>query len=273
MASCHAALRRFASPASSAATSGTGRPGPTALLPSSGRVHAEAMTLDEQLTRETDEGASAAAPPKPPRWRRWLPAIVVVILVVAAAVGVAVWGDDDEGTVTSPSTTDEPATTVTTAPATTAPATATSAPTTATPGPTTSVTSAPTTAPAGTVPGAPTLQAYPGGGSGEIVVRWNAVPGATGYRVQRSATAGGGFTVAAEFDVTTGATTAVSDVVNIWSAGHSYLPDRGALGAPDSSPWFEYVEAAGARRACFRLAATNAAGAGPYSAAACSQST
>jgi hypothetical protein len=123
---------------------------------------------------------------------------------------------------------------------------------------------------AGTTPGAVTvLHAGPGGGSGEIALDWNAVPTATGYRVLRSEAAGGPFGVVADFDVTTGRVSAADDVVNIWSAQHSYVPARNTLNRPDRSPWFQYVEVSRTGERCFRVVAYNAAGNGPASAVVC----
>jgi hypothetical protein len=123
---------------------------------------------------------------------------------------------------------------------------------------------------AGNAPGAITVvRAGPGGGSGEIVLDWDAVPAATGYRVLRSEAAGGPFEVVADFDVTTGRVSAADDVVNIWSAQHSYVPARGTLDGPDRSPWFQYVEVSRTGERCFRVVAYNAAGDGPASVVAC----
>jgi hypothetical protein len=119
------------------------------------------------------------------------------------------------------------------------------------------------------LPGAPAVTAGPGGGSGEIVVRWDAVAGATGYRVLRSPDPDGTFAAVAGIDVTTGAATASPGVTTIWSAGHTYVPSGGTLSAPDPSPWFEYVEVGGPRNRCFRVVARNAVGDGPASATAC----
>jgi hypothetical protein len=119
------------------------------------------------------------------------------------------------------------------------------------------------------LPAAPDVTAGAGGGSGEIAVRWDAVAGATGYRVVRAPTPGGSFSTVAAIDVTTGVATAVPEVTTIWSAGHSYVPPGPVLTSPDPSPWFEYIEVGGARERCFRVIARNAAGDGPASATAC----
>jgi hypothetical protein len=118
------------------------------------------------------------------------------------------------------------------------------------------------------VPAAVVAVASTGGGSGEVQVNWNAVPGATGYRVLRTNTAGRHARLAADFNITTGHTTAAPNVVNIWSAKHSYLPDRGPLTQVDQSPWFQYIDL-GAGQRCYRVLAYNPAGPGPQSAVTC----
>jgi Protein of unknown function (DUF4232) len=107
-----------------------------------------------------------------------------------------------------------------------------------------------------------------GGGSGEVVLDWTAVPAATGYRVIRTNAAGGQRRVMATFDITTGRITAAAEVVNIWSTEHSYRPDRGPLTRTDRSTHFTYVDV-GAGRRCYRVQAFSAAGNGPLSAASC----
>jgi hypothetical protein len=119
------------------------------------------------------------------------------------------------------------------------------------------------------LPGVVTIAgAGPGGGSGEVLLTWNAVADATGYRVLRSSTAEGSFEVVAELDVTTGDATAESDVVNVYSGEHSYIPSGGTLDGPDGSAQFNYVDLGNEQR-CFRVIAFNAAGDGPPSAVAC----
>lgn len=127
-----------------------------------------------------------------------------------------------------------------------------------------------TATPSGSVPGPVTVvQAYPGGGSGEVVLDWDAVAGATGYRVLRARCPGGRFRRVADIDITTGRATAAPDVVNIWSAQHSYIPSGGTLPAPDSSPWFQYVDVGWSGQRCYRVVAYNAAGAAPPSVVTC----
>ncbi len=121
---------------------------------------------------------------------------------------------------------------------------------------------------AGTVPGAVAATAAPGGGSGEVQVNWAAVAGAEGYRVIRTTSAGSRLRVVADIDVTTGRATAVPEVANVWSAQHSYVPDRGRLTQADRSARFQYVDV-GAGRRCYRVLAYNSTGAGPLSAVTC----
>lgn len=118
------------------------------------------------------------------------------------------------------------------------------------------------------MPGAVVADAHSGGGSGEVQVDWNAVPHATGYRVLRTNTGGGQARVVADFDITTGRTTAAAEVVTLWSEQHNYIPDRGPLTSPDRSPWFQYIDYLPGRR-CYRVQAYNAAGNGPLSAVTC----
>jgi hypothetical protein len=122
----------------------------------------------------------------------------------------------------------------------------------------------------GTVPAAVVAVAGTGGGSGEVQVDWNAVPGATGYQVLQTNTAGRHARVVADFNITTGRTRAAPQVTNIWSAEHSYIPDRGPLTRVDQSPWFQYVDVLSvAGQRCYRVLAYNTAGHGPKSAVTC----
>lgn len=119
------------------------------------------------------------------------------------------------------------------------------------------------------VPGVVTItRVGPGGGSGEVILTWEALTSATGYRVLRSETAEGAFEVAAELDVTTGAATAADGIANIYSDHYSYVPQRRPFEGPDESPQFSLVDA-GFRQRCFRVIAFNAAGDGPASDVAC----
>lgn len=102
------------------------------------------------------------------------------------------------------------------------------------------------------------VSASPGGGSGEILVDWGAVDGATGYRVYRSASPDGPFSRAASVTVSTGSTTVELGIpyenIQIWQP---------------SATSFEYVESVDGSRAYFRVAAFNSAGAGEKSAVVC----
>jgi hypothetical protein len=180
--------------------------------------------------------------------------------VLAAGALIVVWaGEDDAETVAGPDTTleHEATTTSTTIPTTT---TAVEESTTT---PTDGTTS---TAPRGPVPDQPTdVRARPSAGSGEISVYWGPVARATGYRVLRSATAGGRFVVIVDMNVTTGATTKAAGVTTIWSANHNYGLGRPRLATPDTWPWFEVIDVGNDPR-WFKLVAYNAAGPGPASA-------
>jgi hypothetical protein len=87
-------------------------------------------------------------------------------------------------------------------------------------------------------------------------VRWKAVAGASGYRVQRATTSGGVFQVIADIDTATGRVTLTAGATNLWSP------------APDE---FEFVEviADGSAAHYFRVVAYNEAGDGPRSAVVC----
>ena len=188
-----------------------------------------------------------------PRWIWPLAGIVVVVVVVTAAVA---WSGDGDETTTAGSTTTERSTTTTT---TTAPPTTT----TTAPPPTT------TTAPPAPVPAVAVATARKGGGSGEVAVRWNAVPGATGYRVLRRLGTSGSFDTVADFDITTGVTNAADGVVDIWSEQNSYVPVRNAFQGPDQSPWFEYVDVGDRTQRCYQIVAYNPSGDAPTSTTAC----
>jgi hypothetical protein len=194
------------------------------------------------------------------KWRWWVP--VLVLVIGTAVIAALVWdGDDAETSVGSADTT------TTERPATTATTTTTST-TTTVPEATTTTTASTTTTDRGSVPGVVHPTARTGGGSGEVAVGWEAVPGATGYRVLRSAAPGGPFAVVADFDIGTARTTAAPDVVNIWSERHSYVPDGGALGGPDRSLRFDYVDV-GPRQRCYQVIAYNGAGDGAVSGTVC----
>ena len=111
---------------------------------------------------------------------------------------------------------------------------------------------APTTAPTG-------VYAVEGGGSGEVLVLWDAVPGATGYRVYRSSTSGGPFVLSASYDVP-------GDLVTVALDGYEYIwIDPENLEATR----FRYTEAIRNEYGWFRVSAFTAGGEGPLSGTAC----
>jgi hypothetical protein len=191
--------------------------------------------------------------------RRWVWALAAIAAIGIGVIGAVVWtGDDDDQD-------DESSTT----------STSTDRSTTTTPTATSS-TAAPdsTTTTAGESGAAPrrvdVVSAGPGGGSGEVVLNWDAVAGATGYRVLRASTPNGSFETVADLNVTTGSATAAPDVVNVWSEEHSYIPSAGALDAPDRSPEFQYIDVVtGAEQRCYRVVPYNAAGDGRASVVTC----
>ena len=103
------------------------------------------------------------------------------------------------------------------------------------------------------------VHAHPGGGSGEILVLWDTMTGATGYRVYRSGTPDGPFAPAASIDVTTG-------VVTIEYGGRYEYIGIGEEG-PTS---LRYTEAIGTF-GYFWVAAFNAGGQGPASGIVCAE--
>jgi hypothetical protein len=190
-----------------------------------------------------------------PRWIWPVAGLVVVALVAATAI--ALTGDGGDDTVAigddppATSTTSAPTTTTTTITTTTAPPT-TAAPTTTRP-PAVTTTRPPATVPSGPVPGAVTVTySGSGGGSGEIMVQWDPVAGATGYRILRSSSAGGAFAVVADFDATTGHVTTVEDGITVWAAS--------------DIPLVQYIEYGELRTRWFQVVAYNANGDGPPSA-------
>lgn len=124
------------------------------------------------------------------------------------------------------------------------------------------------TVPPAPVPGAVVAVAHAGAGSGEVQVDWNAVRHATGYRILRSDPGGDRARIVADFDITTGRTTAAAEVVTILSAEHNYVPGQGSLTHLDRSPWFEYIDYLAGER-CYRVQAYSTAGNGPLSAVTC----
>lgn len=222
-------------------------------------------TEDKQVERAVG-GETALEEGAARRWykqRRWLWVLIAVFVTSIVAVAALVWSDDGErGVATGPRRSTELSTTTSTS-ASTSTSTSTTAPAT-----TTTVSSS-TTMPVGAVPGVVVVRALPPGGSGERVLEWDAVAGATGYRVLRSDAQDGQFVTVAELDITTGAATAEDEVVNIWSQQHSYVPPRDGFDGPDLSPWFQYVEYGGSGERCFQVIAFNAAGDAPPSEVVC----
>ena len=97
-----------------------------------------------------------------------------------------------------------------------------------------------------------------GGGSGEIVVDWDTIADATGYRVYRSDVPDGPFVASASVDVATGETTVEFagsyEFIQVW---------------PPSPQSFQYIEASVSDPGYFRVTAFNAAGEGPPSVVVC----
>lgn len=127
---------------------------------------------------------------------------------------------------------------------------------------TASSTTPPPDEPPGEVPGQVTaVWASMGGGSGEVVIGWEAVADATGYRVYRSDSPDGPFDSAASYDLATGKTTieigTSYEYIGIWEP---------------SGTSFEYIESVTGEPTYFRVAAFNAAGQGHRSPVVCSVS-
>ena len=99
------------------------------------------------------------------------------------------------------------------------------------------------------------------GGSGEIEVTWDAVPGATEYDVARSSTAAGPFYPAASVSLTTGRVILARGVTNLWS----YLP---ALSTVRRYQYVEVITGTNPRR-YYQVTASNHAGSAPPSATVC----
>jgi hypothetical protein len=174
--------------------------------------------------------------------------VVIGVLSVVLLLGAGCGDDGDATTPTSTTTVTTSAPPTSTTPTSTVSPTVT--PTSSTPNSTTT-----TTAPGARPADAPTPTVRAGGGSGEIVLRWRTVAGATGYRVQRASSPRGPFTVSADVDVVSGHTTRGDGVTNVWSP------------AADE---FEYVEVVGSGSVRYlRVVAYNDAGEGPVSAAVC----
>lgn len=195
----------------------------------------------------------------------WLWVVAAVFAVGVVVAGVLVWGGGGTDTAVPGTTTTRPTTTATSStsvPATTTRATAQTSTRTTTIAPP----KATTKVPPGPVPDAVVASAGSGGGSGEVQVEWHAVANATGYRVYRTDSAGHVTRLLADIDIVTGRVEAVSEVVNVWSAQHTYVPDRGPLAGPDQSPRFQFVDVGEPGARYYRVGAYNAAGSGPLSA-------
>lgn len=199
-------------------------------------------------------------------------ASTMLLVAMALATLSGCTSTTDTGTTSSAAdTTSSPLTTVVTT--TAAPAASTTVPPATTISPAT--TSAPPTSPATTAVGqvprpVTVVTASPGGGAGEVTVDWNAVDGATGYRVDRASSATSTFETVAEFDITTGHATVAAGVVNLWSTGYTYVPATPDGSLPDRSASFQYVEYPVSDVRCYRVFAVNVAGRSPASAVVCS---
>jgi hypothetical protein len=166
----------------------------------------------------------------------------------------------------TPTTTPAPTPTPSVAPTPTLATTAPAAPPTSAPPRTASppTSSATTAAPSVERPGAVTVvYSGPGGGSGEVMVTWTPMPGATGYRVYRSDAAAGPFSLSASYDVASGRTTVAFggtyETIVIWQPTSGDYRD------------VQYIEAILGSRTYFQVTAFNAAGEGPRSGVVCSE--
>jgi hypothetical protein len=105
------------------------------------------------------------------------------------------------------------------------------------------------------------LEAHPGGGSGEIGVYWEVPPVATGYRVYRADAADGPYRPAASIDVTTGVVTVEYD------AWYEYIHMVQGIQGPTIMQYDEAIGTFG----YFRVTAFNAGGEGPMSGVVCAE--
>jgi len=101
-----------------------------------------------------------------------------------------------------------------------------------------------------------TLRAVAGGGSGEILLSWSGVPGATGYRVGRAVAPSGPFTTVADVNAASGTGSHAPSVVNLYIAEGRYAIVDVPTGSPD-------------RRWYYVVTATSGAATAPPSAAVC----
>ena len=105
------------------------------------------------------------------------------------------------------------------------------------------------------------LRAGHGGGSGELDVAWEGVPGAIGYRVTRATAPTGPFSVTADINLATGKTTHAADVTNVFSYVEHGVRHFGYTELLTTPP--------GGQRHYFHVTAYNAAGEGPPSVLVC----
>jgi len=101
----------------------------------------------------------------------------------------------------------------------------------------------------------------PGGGSGEVLIDWAPIAGATGYRVYRADAPEGPFVPSASFDVATGETTVE------FGGAYEYIIIRGPASAYYN--FVQYVEAVQGGPGYLQVTAYNAGGEGPASATVC----
>ena len=189
-----------------------------------------------------------------------------VLPVLVAALLAGCGGSDDLTTAdTTPDHTTTADTTTSTRPETTSTAPTTTSTTTTAPAPEST-----TSAPAPVPPAVTVVAARPAGGSGEVAVDWEAVAGATGYRVARSTSPSGPFAVTADLNLAAGEITVAAGVVNVWSPGVAgYHPTYETVpGAPPPHE-FQYVDVSGGAARYNQVVAYNAAGDGPPSVVVC----
>jgi hypothetical protein len=157
----------------------------------------------------------------------------------------------------TPTPTAEPSTAPSPSPSQTPSPSATPTPTKPSPHPTSAP--SPSKPPTVAVPGPVTvITAGAGGGSGEVQVWWDPVPGATGYRVYRSDSPDGPFTKSASYDVATGKTT----IEYVLSSEYIVIE-------PSWPQGFEYIEVISEGPTYFQVKALNVGGEGPPSAVVC----
>jgi hypothetical protein len=94
-----------------------------------------------------------------------------------------------------------------------------------------------------TLPGQVTSVRTWHGGSGEITVSWDGVPGATGYRVSRGTTPAGPFSIAADVNLVTGKITKASGVLWVYAEAPRYFQYDELIAAPGDHHRYYYVTA------------------------------